>query len=311
MKLLKSENRDELKIERVQYVKRYSLVLDKNLCKGCGICELVCPREAIVTLKRSKSSEQEKAEQPSIDISEEECDYCGICDAICPFGAIKTKVDGTHVVPVYVTESFPQIIHDIQIDTTKCEVGCSDCEKACPLNIIKTRRVSPLERAREKLRARKDPNANLRPLVEVQLDSCPGCGLCAIKCPQEAINTRKIFAGTISVNRNKCPQGCRDCLDVCPFPGALYLGEDGKIYTNESVCTYCGVCKVVCPVEDALDLKRTHIRHTPVRSGAWNKALEKLTSTKDLAKELQTKSLAKTRESVQRRFSSLKPQKDV
>ena len=90
-------------------------------------------------------------------------------------------------------------------------------------------------------------------------------------------------------------------MDVCPIPGVLEVSEDGKVEVNDYCCIYCGVCKIVCPVEDALDLKRTMIAHAPVRSGAWNSAMEKLTSTKDLAKELTSKRMVKVRESTKRR----------
>jgi 4Fe-4S ferredoxin len=304
MKQLKSETENELKVERIHIVKRYSLTLDKNLCKGCGICKIICPKEAIEIKKIPKSSEEEKAKHPIIDVDKEKCIYCGMCDAMCPFGALRIRVNGEHVIPVIRTQSFPQIIRDIEIDTKKCEVGCSDCEKGCPLNIIKTIRVSPLERAREILRAKKDKNVKLRPLVDVRSDLCAGCRLCEIACPQKAIRALKIFHGSIKINHEKCPKGCKDCLDVCPFSVALYLAEDGKVHANELHCTYCGVCRMVCPVEGALEIQRQYIHHTPVRSGAWNKALEKLTSTKELAKELRAKSQAKARETVQRRFTS-------
>jgi hypothetical protein len=42
-------------------------------------------------------------------------------------------------------------------------------------------------------------------------------------------------------------------------------------------------------VNEALDLKRTNISHTAIRSGAWNKSLERLTSVLDLSKELRSK----------------------
>lgn len=304
MKQLKSETENELKVERIHHVKSYSLILDKSLCKGCGICKIICPKEAIEIKKIPKSPTEEKAKHAIIDVDQEKCIYCGMCVAICPFGALKVRVDGEQVIPVIRTESFPQLIRDLEIDTQKCEVGCSDCEKGCPIKIIKTLRVSPLERAREILRAKKDKSVKVRPLVDVQLDLCAGCRLCEPSCPQRAIKAQKIFHGKIRVFHEKCPEGCKDCLDVCPFSGALYLDEDGKVHTNEYFCTYCGVCKMVCPVEDALELQRKYICHTPVRSGAWNKALEKLTSTKDMAKELRTKSQAKTIDSAHRLFKS-------
>ncbi|MEM2968797.1 MAG: 4Fe-4S binding protein, partial [Candidatus Bathyarchaeia archaeon] len=83
----------------------------------------------------------------------------------------------------------------------------------------------------------------------------------------------------------------------------LYLSEkDGKVHVNELFCVYCGACKVVCPVEDALTLKRTKINHTPVRSGTWNKVLERLTSPVDTVKELKARGSQKAKETVCRRF---------
>ena len=101
----------------------------------------------------------------------------------------------------------------------------------------------------------------------------------------------KMFEGTIKINQNSCPKGCKDCLDVCPITGALFLGEDQKVYVNELFCTYCGACKNVCPEEEALILNRTKVLHTPVRSGAWNKALERITSSDNALKEFKAGAL--------------------
>ena len=81
---------------------------------------------------------------------------------------------------------------------------------------------------------------------------------------------------------------CRDCVDVCPIKGTLYF-SNGKVQVNEATCTYCGACKVVCPVDEALTLKRTKVLHTPIHSGTWNKALERVTSPIDVVKELKAK----------------------
>ena len=105
------------------------------------------------------------------------------------------------------------------------------------------------------------------------------------------------------IHPEKCPEGCTDCLDVCPITGALYLSdEDKKVHVNEIFCVYCGACKVVCPVNDALELKRTKIIHTPVRSGAWNKALERLASPLEMTKELKAKGSQKAIESAEKRL---------
>jgi Fe-S-cluster-containing hydrogenase component 2 len=92
-------------------------------------------------------------------------------------------------------------------------------------------------------------------------------------------------------------------MDVCPITGALYLSlDDNKVHEDETFCVYCGACKVVCPVEDALELKRTKVMHTSVRSGAWNKALERLTSPVEMTKELKAKGSMKVKESVEKRL---------
>ncbi len=117
------------------------------------------------------------------------------------------------------------------------------------------------------------------------------------------MHVRKFLQGKLSIHPERCPEGCKDCLDVCPIDGALYLSnEDRKVRENELYCVYCGACKIVCPVDEALELKRTRIIHTPVRSGAWNKALERLTSSVEMTKELKTKGSRKARESVAKRL---------
>ena len=144
---------------------------------------------------------------------------------------------------------------------------------------------------------------NLRVVLDLDDEHCPCCRLCEMRCPDDAIRVRKMFLGNLKINQEKCPEGCQDCLDVCPIETTLYLSENDKVNVNELTCIYCGVCKYVCPEEGALDLQRTYVHHTLVKSGAWNKALEKLASTKEMCKELKAKSLTKTRETVNKRLS--------
>jgi len=286
MRVTKTENENELIVERIMHARRYSLLLNKNRCVGCEICQIVCPREAIEIRKPIKV-EGEKLKRPTINIDENKCQFCGICNAICPFGALTLKINDKTTVPVLRTESFPQIIHEIEVDATKCPTDCNECEESCPFDLIK-------------VTVNKDRN---QVKVEIDEEHCPCCRLCEVKCPYDAIHTRKIILGSIRINNEKCPEGCHDCVDVCPIPGVLYLSDDGKVHVNDFSCIYCGVCRIVCPVEEALEIKRTSVHHTPVHSGAWNKALEKLTSTKDMAKELRSKLIIRTQESVRRRFS--------
>jgi len=265
------------------------------------MCELICPREAI-EIKTFPKVEGEKRKPPTIDVNKEKCQYCGICSSICPFGALKVMINGENVIPVIEHESFPQLIREIEVDSTKCDVDCVDCEEACPLNLIKVTVRTPDGQEVEDIESVSDKE-NLTVDVDIKKELCPCCRICEVKCPKGAIKVRKIFHGIININREKCPEGCQDCLDVCPILGALYLSEeDGEVHVNELFCVYCGACKIVCPVEGALELERTYIHHTPVRSGAWNKALEKLTSTKGMTKELRAKGYGRTQEAVMKRL---------
>ena len=302
MKELKINNKDQQIVERVLHTRRYSLTLDKNLCKSCEICAVVCPREAI-TLAKVHKKDGEKAKPSTVEISAQKCSYCGICEPICPFGALQVRVNGEHVVPVLEKESFPSLIREIEVDTGKCEVGCVDCEKACPLNLIKVTLLTP---GGQEVKAQdvtsKSKKKNLQVKVDIKKELCPCCRLCEFKCPKDAIHVRKIMHGILNVNQEKCPPNCKDCVNVCPIPEALVLGNNGKVEKNETFCVFCGACKLVCPVEGALKMDRKSIHHAPVSSGAWNKAMEKLTSSVEYAKEAKLKGWMKALNVTEKRL---------
>jgi 4Fe-4S ferredoxin len=300
IKLLKQEDPNKLVVERVLHAKNYCITLDKNKCKGCGICEQICPREAIETIKAEKKK-GEKAKKPTVNINEKKCNYCGMCDAICPFGALKVEINGEHLRPVVESESFPELTRNIQVDQSKCNADCKELEQVCPLNLIHVnvqtadgKEVTDLSKISSK--------ESLQVKVEIDTDSCPCCGLCETEATNSPIHVEKMFKGKLKIEPEKCPKGCSDCVDVCPIPGVLCLSDSGKVEVNEQNCVYCGVCKMVCPNEEALTLERTQICHTPVRSGAWNNALETLTSVRAMTKELQTKSTKRRKQSVENRF---------
>jgi 4Fe-4S ferredoxin len=300
VKLLKKERENELVIERVMHTKSYSLTLDKNKCMGCGICTEICPREALETIRTLKV-EGEKTKPPKVAISQEKCNYCGICEAICPFRALTIEINGEHVIPVVKSKSFPQLSREIMVDENKCSLECLKIEDSCPLDLIK---VSVHTNDGEEITdvVTVENKKNLKITIELDKESCPCCRFCETKFPDGVIQIKKIFQGSLRVNREKCPESCHDCVDVCPITGVLYLSDDRKVLVNDVNCIYCGVCKMVCPEEEALELNRTSIRHTKVRSGAWNKALEKLTSTTAMTKELRKKSGKRRHETIQNRF---------
>jgi len=290
MKTQKAEFDKQLVVERIHHAISYGLKVDRARCVGCELCSLVCPREAI-TVKHQPKKEGQKIQKPVIDVDETKCHYCGICAAICPFGAIQVTKDGEEVASAVEKESFPQLIREITVDATKCPADCTDCEEVCPLDLIKVT---------------SNPTTN-KITIDIEKEQCPCCRICEIKCQEGAIRVRKIFTGKLKINQEKCPPNCQDCLDVGPITGALYLSEnDGKVYVKELFCTYCGVCRLVCPEEEALELSRSTIRHTAVHSGAWNKALEKLTSTDEMAKELRGKGRKIAMEAVKKRLEPRK-----
>jgi 4Fe-4S ferredoxin len=302
LKTIKNDTAEALTLEWVLHVKDYKLTLDKNHCVGCQICSLACPKEAIKVEKQSKTMGQ-KAEKAKIDVDLAKCNFCGICDVTCPYGAIGVTVDGQHILSVVEKESFPQLIRDIQVDQTKLQGNTTECEDACPIDLIKTTWLTADGKTVENLSAlTEQERQGVHAQVEIDKEHCPCCRICEFKCTEGLIRVKKFLNGKIDIHAEKCPEGCTDCLDVCPVAGALYLSEsDKKVHTNEAFCVYCGACKVVCPVDTALELNRTGINHTPVHSGAWNKALERLASPVIVAKELKSKRSLKATESVRKR----------
>jgi 4Fe-4S ferredoxin len=301
-KTVKKDAADALTLEWGLHVKNYKLTLDKKHCVGCQICSLACPKEAIKTQKQLKI-QGEKAKKAKVDIDLAKCNFCGICDVTCPYGAIKVTLNGAHDLSILAKESYPQLVRDIKVDTSQCQKECVECETACPLSLIKISKIgyngkpignfealSPSEKKRVQVN------------LDIQKDYCPTCRVCEFKCSPGTIRVKKAFEGIIAINQQKCPQGCQDCLDVCPIPGALTLGKDKKVHVNELFCTYCGACKNVCPVDEALTVRRTTIHHTPIHSGAWNKALERLTSPADAAKEFRTVAGGNRHKAVSKRF---------
>ena len=55
------------------------LVIDAELCKGCGFCVEFCPTDALAL----SAEFNRKGYHPPV-VNEEDCIYCEVCELICP-----------------------------------------------------------------------------------------------------------------------------------------------------------------------------------------------------------------------------------
>lgn len=296
LKRYTNDDGQKLSIGQVLYSKRYNLILDRNFCKGCDVCSIVCPREAISLKPLSKTTDG-KARTPIVHVDVEKCDYHAICATMCPFGAISISINDQTRLPVVEKEAFPELIRQIEVDSDNCIPGCKICEEKCPLKVISVRfqPITAEEAVKRGIKAVSGDEPK-RTIVDVDKQHCATCKVCEAACPAQVIKVEKFFNGNIQIDQEKCPEGCHDCLEVCPV-NALYL-ENGKVYPNNEFCIYCRACVNVCPKPEALEVVRTSVRHSEVKSGAWNKSLEKLASVAGVRRELSAKRMIKAKNAV-------------
>lgn len=60
------------------------VVVDENLCKGCGLCIEFCPKKGLKFSGRLSA----KGYYPAMQTDENNCTACGICYTMCPDAAI-------------------------------------------------------------------------------------------------------------------------------------------------------------------------------------------------------------------------------
>ncbi len=288
--VMKHQLDKKLVLERKTLVTRHVLTLDANQCVGCGICEAICPKES-PKLSSPVTQDGRLLQKPQVDFEEDKCIFCGECVDLCPTNAIRLEINGEPRIPVIEFEAFPVLRKVIAIDAKKCWYGAiaADCEikcqEECPTDAIDVT-VQNIG---------KEPTERIVDFKVLE-EKCIFCKKCESACPEDAISVIKPFRGSLQLDTNLCPEGCQICADICPTE-ALSIGEDKKLVITEAFCVYCGACQQVCP-EKAIKVDRTEVLHTDVKSGAWIKALEKLTSYGFVAKEIGSKSRKKRRERI-------------
>jgi 4Fe-4S ferredoxin len=132
--------------------------------------------------------------------------------------------------------------------------------------------------------------------VEVDRHLCIACTHCMELGPAGAFTVTKPYAGRVTLDAALCPEGCRACVDVCPSDALTWDGR--RVQLDDRFCIHCGACEHVCPVEGAIRVIRTAIQHTPIESGAWAKALDKLVSYDEVSREYDIKGQARRRRAV-------------
>jgi len=282
---VKREVDQTLVLERKMITRRHLLALNRSRCVGCGTCMLTCPKEAI-TRTPPEVEDGHLITKPIMDIDPAKCNFCGACVALCPTRALRLTVDGKESIPVWEYEAFPALIREVTVDVNKCQPDCGlVCQESCPTDVISVTTETT-------------PSGEIKAILDVSIDEkgCIYCRQCEYACPEGAFTVTMPYEGTIKIDTDRCPQGCEACVEICPTD-ALRM-EEGKLVLDERFCLYCGACQVVCPVEGTIEVSRYRFLHTPVKSGAWRTALEKLISMDALIRELESKRQAKRRKAL-------------
>jgi 2-oxoglutarate ferredoxin oxidoreductase subunit delta len=64
-------------------------IIDKHMCKGCGLCINFCPQK-ILTFEKQLNA---KGFYPATILDESKCTGCAICARMCPEAAIEVFRD--------------------------------------------------------------------------------------------------------------------------------------------------------------------------------------------------------------------------
>ena len=76
----------DISVERTGEEERKLLFKD-DLCAACGLCEKICPVNAI-EVQPTGAMVRTDQDVSSLDIDENKCVLCGMCNYICPFNAL-------------------------------------------------------------------------------------------------------------------------------------------------------------------------------------------------------------------------------
>lgn len=142
---------------------------------------------------------------------------------------------GRHICPPGVTLS----------DLAGC-TGCGECAAVCPSGIIRM--------------------SDGLPSVDFSRGECTFCGKCAQACPEPVFRNGVVsrFDHVATIGEGCLPfmgVDCQACRDACPVEAIRFIPRKGGPFVprlNDDICTGCGACISVCPVNVL------HINERPV-----------------------------------------------
>ena len=233
------------------------LILNSEVCTGCGICVEACPEEAIALGLVGATRRGAVSYAAPVDIDEAKCSYCGVCVVMCPFNALTLKIDGEERLPIVEKEGFPTYDMVADIDDEKC-VRCTICEEVCPRDAI-DRDVTEFEGTRADGKERQLAIKS-KTTFKVDDEKCTLCGICGVLCPAITVKHKPFTAesgkveGEVVWDETKC-DACKVCVEACPEECITVEREvesdklEGQVDIDQKMCCTCTWCSRSCPTE--------------------------------------------------------------
>ncbi|MBQ8525490.1 MAG: 4Fe-4S binding protein [Clostridia bacterium] len=175
-----------------------------------------------------------------IDINVDDCLFCGICAKKCPSDAI--TVD--------------RASKTWSIDRMGC-VQCENCVNSCPkscLTMANTYSAPDTKAIVDTFQGKVEETSNAGGKIVFSAEGCVYCGLCAKKCPANAITVDRA-SKTWTINEEECAK-CGACVAACPKKclsqesgEAAKATAGGEVKNDLDVCVFCGLCARKCPQE--------------------------------------------------------------
>jgi 4Fe-4S ferredoxin len=283
--------------------RHYLMVWDLDLCVGCQIGPLVCPKDAVLHVE-GEIVDGRLSKRPSVDIDPDKCVLCGMCEVMCPKNAITLTINGERENPVLTLEAFPELRQSTAFDKEAFDWSRRDFViDNCPTDVISY--------------------DEQQDTLVVDDEHCIRCRQCEV-ASDGAFTVVQPWQGQIELHTERCVEGCLACADICPSR-ALHIDDDGNLALADYYCIKCGACMQVCPIKaeykeyevtvesqgvthtvthqrvtnlDELPVwvERWRIGHTPVQSAAWITALAKMADDKAGTVEIDRKRALRRRD---------------